>query len=121
MTGPENRPSSPLLMDIDRLMHEPAHLMILANLYVMESADFIFMMNRTGLSWGNLSSHLTKLENAGYIEMIKEFVNRRPHSMVRITPAGSTALLNYRSQMQGLPCEWQKIVCSQRSIPDAII
>lgn len=102
MTSPDHDASSSPLSDIDRLVHEPARLMILANLYVVESADFIFLMSRTGLSWGNLSSHLTKLESAGYLEVIKEFVNRKPHSMVRITPAGSAALLNYRRQMQEL-------------------
>ncbi len=60
--------SLPALTDIDRLIHEPARLMILALLYVVESADFIFLMRQTELTWGNLSSYMSKLEEAGYIQ-----------------------------------------------------
>ena len=100
--------STPLqLNDIDRLVHEPARLMVLANLYVVESADFTFLMNQTGLTWGNLSAHLSKLEEAGYLRVDKEFVNRKPHTMVSLTEAGRLAFQNYRQQMQqfmrGLP------------------
>ena len=52
------------LADIDRLVHEPARLAVMAVLYVLESADFTFLMNQTGLTWGNLSAHLSKLEQA---------------------------------------------------------
>lgn len=75
----------PQLNDIDRLVHEPAGLMILANLYVVESADFTFLMNQTGLTWGNLSSHLSKLEEAGYVQIEKEFVDKKPHTMLSLT------------------------------------
>ena len=100
--------STPLqLNDIDCLVHEPARLMVLANLYVVESADFTFLMNQTGLTWGNLSAHLSKLEEAGYLRVDKEFVNRKPHTMVSLTEAGRLAFQNYRQQMQqfmrGLP------------------
>ena len=57
------------LADIDRVIHEPARLMILAYLYVVESADFLFLMRQTGLTGGNLSSHLSKLEAAGYVDI----------------------------------------------------
>jgi DNA-binding transcriptional ArsR family regulator len=62
------------LAQIDRVIHEPARLLILAYLSVVESADFLFLMNQTALTRGNLSSHLSKLETAGYIEIKKEFV-----------------------------------------------
>jgi DNA-binding transcriptional ArsR family regulator len=68
------------IAEIDRLIHEPARLMIMAYLYVVESADFIFLMHHTGLTHGNLSSHMSKLEAAGYIEIVKEFVDRKPIS-----------------------------------------
>ena len=58
---------------IDRLIHEPARFTILAYLYFTESADFLFLMRQTGLTGGNLSSHLSKLEAAGYISIEKEF------------------------------------------------
>jgi len=88
--------------DIDRIIHEPARLRIVTLLYVLKSADYTFVMQQTGMTWGNLSAHLTKLERAGYVEIIKEFVNRKPHSMLRLTSAGRAALQAYRQQMKDL-------------------
>jgi len=85
---------------VDRLVHEPARLMILAHLYVVESADFLFLMRQTGLTFGNLSSHMSKLENAGYIEISKEFVGKKPHTMLHITDSGRSALRNYQENMK---------------------
>ncbi len=87
---------------IDRLIHEPARLMITAHLYVVESADYVFLMQNTDLTWGNLSSHLSKLEEAGYVEITKEFVARKPHTMVQLTELGRTAFDDYRRQMKAL-------------------
>ncbi len=84
---------------IDRLIHEPARLMIMAYLYVVESADFLFLMRQTGLTAGNLSSHTSKLEAAGYIEVVKEFVDRKPHTMLRLTEEGGSAFQEYRKSM----------------------
>ncbi len=86
--------------DIDRLIHEPARLMILAVLYVVESADFTFLMNQTGLTWGNLSSHLSKLEEAGYVEIQKEFKGKKPHTMLQLTEKGQAAFRAYRQSMK---------------------
>lgn len=83
------------LPDIDRLIHEPARLLIMANLYVVESADFVFLMNQTGLTQGNLSSHLTRLEKGRYIRIKKEFKGRRPYTMVSITGKGREAFESY--------------------------
>ncbi|MFB0516740.1 MAG: winged helix-turn-helix domain-containing protein [Candidatus Neomarinimicrobiota bacterium] len=88
------------LTDIDKLVHEPARLMVLAYLYVVESADFVFLIRQTGLTWGNLSSHISKLEAAGYVEVQKEFVDKKPHTMLRITAAGRRAFQEYRRTMQ---------------------
>ena len=88
------------IADIDRIIHEPARLMILALLYVVESADFTFLMRQTGLTWGNLSSHMTKLEEAGYIEIEKEFVGRKPHTMLHLTDQGRAAFREYRQSMK---------------------
>ncbi|NOY99856.1 MAG: transcriptional regulator [Chloroflexi bacterium] len=87
---------------IDRLIHEPARLMILSLLYVLESADFIFLMNQTGMTWGNLSAHMSKLEKAGYVDVEKTFQGKRPHTMLRLTPTGREAFRAYRQQMQRL-------------------
>jgi DNA-binding MarR family transcriptional regulator len=95
------------MAQVNRLIHEPARLTILAVLYVVESADYVFVMRQTGLTWGNLSSHLAKLEAAGYVEIEKEFVDRKPHTTVHLTEEGRTAFREYRESMQqilgGLP------------------
>jgi DNA-binding MarR family transcriptional regulator len=88
------------LAEIDRLVHEPARLMLLALLCVVESADFTFIMNQTGLSWGNLSAHMSKLEEAQYIEVVKTFKDRRPNTQLRLTPKGRSAFREYRQKMK---------------------
>lgn len=87
-------------VEIDRLVHEPARLAVMAVLYVLESADFTFLMNQTGLSWGNLSTHLSKLEEAQYIEVEKSFKGRRPNTNLRLTPSGRSAFQDYRRSMK---------------------
>ncbi len=86
--------------EIDRIVHEPARLAIMALLYVVDSADFTFLMNQTGLSWGNLSAHMTRLEEAGYIEVEKSFKGRRPNTTLRLTPAGRAAFREYRQKLK---------------------
>lgn len=85
--------------ELDRLIHEPARLSIMANLYVVDSADFVFLLNRTGLTNGNLSSHMSRLSGAGYVEEEKEFVDRKPRTMYRLTKAGRKAFDEYRRAM----------------------
>ena len=85
---------------IDKLIHEPARLSIMTRLYVVESADFLFMMSQTGLTFGNLSAHMSKLEDAGYIDIIKEFVGKKPHTMLKLTKKGRRAFDNYRKKMK---------------------
>lgn len=72
----------------------------MALLYVIDSADFIFLMNQTGLTWGNLSAHLSKLEEAGYIEVVKSFKGKRPNTELRLTPGGRGAFRAYRSRLK---------------------
>jgi DNA-binding MarR family transcriptional regulator len=88
------------LTSIDRLVHEPARFMVLALLYVVESADFTFLMSQTRLTWGNLSSHLSKLEEAGYVEIEKEFKGKKPHTMLHLTEGGREAFREYRRSMK---------------------
>ena len=66
----------------------------------MESADFLFLMGQTGLTLGNLSSHMNKLEKAGYVEVVKQFVGRRPQTMLRLTDEGRAAFQSYRQSMK---------------------
>ena len=88
------------ITELDRVVHEPARLAILALLYVVESADFLFVMRQTGLTRGNLSSHLSKLEEAGYIEIEKEFLDKKPHTMLHLSSKGRDAFHTYRESMQ---------------------
>ena len=89
-----------LQMDIDKLIHEPARLKILAQLYVVESADFVFIMRQTGLTQGNVSGHLNKLEVAEYVEIEKGFVGKRPRTMISLTVKGREAFTQYVKNMQ---------------------
>jgi len=97
-----NKAASPAIQpiaDIDRLIHEPARLMIVAILYVVQSADFLFLLRQTGLTKGNLSSHLGKLEAAGYVDVTKEFVGKIPRTLLRLTDEGREAFETYRHSM----------------------
>ena len=85
---------------IDKIIHEPARFELMAQLYVVESAEFLFLMNQTNLTFGNLSSHMTKLEKAGYIKIKKEFVGKKPHTMLELTKKGRTAFDNYKKEMK---------------------
>lgn len=90
------------LVDIDRLVHEPARLVILTILNVVEKADFLYLLRETGLTRGNLSSHLSKLEEAGYIQIEKTYKGKVPQTLVSITEQGRTAFLAYRKKLNDL-------------------
>ena len=89
----------PLSKDIDKIIHEPARLMIMSYLYVIESADFVFLRNQTGLTDGNLSSHLSKLEVAGYVDIAKKFKGKKPQTRLKLSTKGREAFEIYREQM----------------------
>lgn len=86
--------------NIDKIIHEPARLIIMAHLFVVESADFHFLQRQTGLTWGNISSHMRKLENAGYVSVEKEFIDKKPHTTLKLTANGRAAFLEYRKNMK---------------------
>ena len=88
------------IADIDLAVHSPARLKILAFLQVVESADFTFLMNQTGLTRGNLSSHLSKLEEVGYISVKKKFVDKVPRTLISLTDEGRSAIQTYRENMK---------------------
>lgn len=88
------------LAELDKLVHEPARLAVMALLYVVESADFTFVMNQTGLTWGNLSTHLTKLQEAGYIEVEKSFKGKRPNTSLKLSSKGREAFHEYVQKMK---------------------
>ena len=88
------------LSEIDRLIHEPARFQVLALLYVIESADFTFIMNQLELTWGNLSAHISKLEEGGYVAVEKGFKGKRPQTMLSLTKNGRKAFQAYRQTMK---------------------
>jgi DNA-binding transcriptional ArsR family regulator len=88
--------------DVDRVIHEPARLLIVALLSGAKEADFLFLQRETKLTKGNLSSHLIKLEETEYIEIEKTFRGKIPLTLVRLTAKGRGAFQNYRKTMNGL-------------------
>jgi DNA-binding MarR family transcriptional regulator len=87
------------LAEVDRLVHEPARLMILMVLYTVEFADFTFLTTITRLTDGNLSSHLSKLESADYVEIEKGYAGKKPRTRIRLTEVGRKSVDAYRSTM----------------------
>ena len=100
MADPQTYPERHPLADIDQVIHAPARLMVLTYLYVVESVDYVFLIRLTGLTWGNLSTHLTKLEEAGYIAINKEFRGKKPHTTINLTKQGRTAFREYKRSLQ---------------------
>lgn len=94
MTEPNN--------GIDRLIHEPARLTLVANLYVVDSADFTYLSRRTGLTDGNISSHMTRLEDADYVSVTKTFEGKRPRTTYKLTTTGRKAFDKYRNHLTGI-------------------
>jgi DNA-binding MarR family transcriptional regulator len=99
VTSTDNNDFEPIT-NINRLIHEPARFLIMAYLYIVESADFLFLERQTGLTRGNLSSHLSKLESAGYLDINKEFVEKIPRTLLSLTDKGREAFKAYRESMQ---------------------
>ena len=85
--------------EIDRTIHSPTRLKILAMLAIVDRADFTFLLNQTGLTRGNLSANLRKLEEAGYVGIQKEFVDRTPRTLIHLTKEGRSAIQTYRDNM----------------------
>jgi DNA-binding transcriptional ArsR family regulator len=90
------------LTDVDRLIHEPARLMIVSILSAVDQADFLYLLHETGLTRGNLSAHLSKLEEAGYIHIIKTFRGKVPQTLCNLTNKGQTAFEVYRKQLKSI-------------------
>lgn len=87
------------ILDVDRVIHEPARLLIMTILFTAEKADFLFLLNQTGLTKGNLSAHLSKLESAGYVDIEKTYRGKVPQTFCSLTSDGQEAFENYRKQI----------------------
>lgn len=82
--------------ELDRLIHEPTRLVLVAELYVVDEADFAYLSKRTGFTAANIPLHMTKLETAGYVSTTKSFVSKRPRTTYRLTAAGRGAFQAHR-------------------------
>jgi len=90
------------LATIDRVIHEPARLMIMTVLYGADEADFLYLQRECGFTQGNLSSHLVRLEDAGYVLIEKTFKGKYPLTICKLTPKGREALENYLRAMRNV-------------------
>jgi DNA-binding MarR family transcriptional regulator len=90
------------LKHIDRIIHEPARLIIVVILSTVEESDFLYLLRATELTKGNLSSHLSRLEDAGYVNVKKSFVGKTPRTVCNLTEEGRIALETYRSQLKAV-------------------
>ena len=90
------------MTDLDRVIHEPARLLIVALLAGVQEADFLWVQRESALTKGNLSSHLAKLEEAGYVEIEKTYKGKVPLTVLRLTRQGKAAFEAYRRSMNGL-------------------
>ena len=86
--------------EVDRLIHEPARLMIVTILSAVESADFLYLQRETDLTKGNLSSHLSKLESADYVKIKKTYRGKIPLTVCSLTDSGHKAFMDYREQLK---------------------
>ena len=88
------------IADMDRVIHEPARLMLVTLLYAVDGADFLYLLRESGLTKGNLSTHLTRLEQADYIQVEKTFRGKIPQTLIRLSPSGRAAFKAYRQQLK---------------------
>jgi len=88
--------------EIDRLVHEPARLIIMATLYVVDEADFVYLAQQTGLTAGNMNSHMARLVDGEYVAVEKTFAANRPRTVYRLTEKGRTAIQEYGQQVGNL-------------------
>ncbi len=88
------------IADLDRVIHEPGRLMIVALLYAVDRADFLYLLHETGMNKGTLSSHISRLEEAGYVEVVKTYRGKVPRTLLRLTGAGRKAFEQYRRRLK---------------------
>lgn len=92
-------PDLTLLSGLDKRIHEPGRLTVMSFLYVIAEADFLYLLDQTGLTRGNLSSHMSKLGQAGLVDIDKQFVDNVPRTTYRLTKVGRKAFRAYRRNL----------------------
>ena len=88
------------IAELDRVIHEPGRLMVAALLFAVDRSDFLYLLHETGMNKGTLSSHLSKLEEAGYVEVSKTYRGKVPQTLLRLTAAGRKAFEQYRRKLK---------------------
>jgi DNA-binding MarR family transcriptional regulator len=88
------------ISELDRVIHEPGRLMIVALLFAVEKADFVYLQHESGMNKGTLSSHISRLEAAGYVEVTKGYRGKVPQTLLRLTTAGRGAFEGYRRKLR---------------------
>ena len=89
------------IADLDRVIHEPGRLMLVALLFAVDRSDFLYLQHETGMNKGTLSSHLSRLEEAGYVEVEKTYRGKVPQTLLGLTAAGRKAFEQYRRTLKG--------------------
>jgi DNA-binding MarR family transcriptional regulator len=89
------------IADLDRVIHEPGRLMLVALLFAVDRSDFLYLQHETGMNKGTLSSHLSRLEEAGYVKVEKTYRGKVPQTLLRLTAAGRKAFEQYRRNLRG--------------------
>lgn len=88
------------IAELDRVIHEPGRLMIAALLFAVEKSDFLYLQHETGMNKGTLSSHISRLEEAAYVEVTKTYRGKVPQTLLQLTPAGRKAFEHYRRKLK---------------------
>ncbi|HUT24449.1 MAG TPA: transcriptional regulator [Sumerlaeia bacterium] len=90
------------ISELNRVIHEPGRLIIVALLATIEECDFLYLLHETEMSKGNLGSHLARLEKAGYVEIEKGYRGKVPQTLLRLTPTGRVAFDAYRERLKDM-------------------
>jgi len=94
------KPQIRSIADLDRVIHEPGRLMIVALLYAVESADFLYLQHETTMNKGTLSSHISRLEKEGYVQVEKTFRGKIPQTLLGLTRTGRNSFEEYRKMLK---------------------
>jgi DNA-binding MarR family transcriptional regulator len=94
------KPQISAIADLDRVIHEPGRLMIVALLFAVNHADFLYLQHETGMNKGTLSSHISRLEEAGYIAVTKTYRGKVPQTLLCLTGTGRKAFEQYRRKLK---------------------
>jgi DNA-binding transcriptional ArsR family regulator len=108
--------------ELDRVIHEPSRLLLIALLYPLEEADFLYLLTESQMTKGNLSSHLAKLEEAGYLRIEKSFRGKIPHTLMSLTKQGRSAFERYRAELKRITGTLERRrALKQRPVPGTLV